>query len=68
MQAALKRNVISVEDYLAGEEASPAKRDYRKSNQWEPEDFKGLAQLIPLDSIALTLPLSAVYEGVPVSP
>ena len=48
MQAALKSDVITVEDYLAGEEASEVKR-------------------LSLKSIELVLPLSSVYEGVPLS-
>jgi hypothetical protein len=70
MQAALKRGLISVEDYLAGEESSKIKHEYvggvalfRRANQWRPEVFNQIEATLSLGSLGLALPLAAIYDG-----
>ncbi len=62
--AALQWNLISVEDYLAGELISPIKHEYLGGvvvNQ-------GLDVILNLAEIGIELPLAEIFDGVELSP
>ena len=62
------QTVATLEEYLIVSQERPEGTIYRKSNQWQPEDFKGLSETLDLHSIALRLPLPVIYEGVSIAP
>lgn len=57
MSAAKKWNLMSVEDYLAEELASPVR-----------EVYEGLDAVLPLPEIGIELPLAEIYDGVEFTP
>lgn len=72
VRTAVKSDFVSVEDYLAAEEASEIRHEYsapeitlfRRSSDWKAEKVSGAKATALLRLLKFSLPLSAVYEGV----
>jgi Uma2 family endonuclease len=57
-------NIESVEEYVLVSQSSPEATVFRRANHWIPEKLSSLADTLRLESLAFSLPLSKVYEGV----
>ena len=56
--------IDSLETYVLVAQDKAEVTVLQRGKNWQAEIFKGRTQSIHLDSIAFTLPLSAIYEGV----
>jgi Uma2 family endonuclease len=78
MSPAEKLNLVSVEDYLAGELISPIKREYLAGVVYAMagarnlhnlrEVYQGMNAVLPLTEIGIDLPLAEIYEAVEFTP
>jgi len=57
-------NIASLEEYLLVAQEFRELTIFRSSNHWAPEKVSGAKAKILLQSIKLSLPVSAVYEGI----
>src|SRR5437899_1032116 len=58
----------SREEYLIVAQDRPEVTIFRRAGNWRPEVATRLEEAVPLNSIGLTFPLSAIYEGVIATP
>jgi len=56
--------IETLEEYLIVSQDRTEATIFRRSNKWQPEIGTGFSETIKLNSIALSLPLAAIYEGV----
>jgi Uma2 family endonuclease len=59
------RRVGSIEEILLLEQSHPQITVFRRADRWRPQIYTGTDSVLELRSIALSVPLAQIYEGVP---
>ena len=57
-------SISSLEEYVLVSQAAKEVTVFGRSRGWKAEKVSGAKAKVPLASLKLTLPLSAIYEGV----
>jgi Uma2 family endonuclease len=57
-------SIASLEEYVLIAQAGPEADVFRRSGNWKAERVSGARAKVSLQSLKISLPLSAIYEGV----
>jgi len=57
-------SIASLEEYVLVAQADREVTSFRRVNEWKTEKFSGAKARVALSSLKVTLPLSAIYEGI----